>query len=302
MPTWPWGGLVLAAMATNLKRSSERPAVRARWQRQGVCSVAIRARWPVGRTTICSATPPRGAMPTWSSSVWHLKKRDDNGCAALYQAVAHAQAQALALLLARGATVKGCPKPILSVWQLNGQLICVEALIKAGAPIVSASEYGLSALLCAAGKGHVEIVKYLLGKGTSVNVEIKSGATPLMVAFLRGQRACVYRPCWRPVPRLNMRPAKTTCRRLTCCCRTAKHWKVHATEQNQSSLCSRTGQKNFWHAKVTNNLPAQTNKQTACQSWRPSCQQPASRCPNTQAKEQTVNTIDHRNFTLWLSP
>jgi len=68
----------------------------------------------------------------------------------------------------------------------NGHLEIVNALLTNGASVDIARWNGVTALMIAAGKGDLEIVEALLGKGASVNAACDDGETALYIAAQKG--------------------------------------------------------------------------------------------------------------------
>ncbi len=59
-------------------------------------------------------------------------------------------------------------------------------LLERGADVNSKDWYGQTALVCAALKGHREVVKILLANGADVNARTRKGFTPLSLATEQG--------------------------------------------------------------------------------------------------------------------
>lgn len=76
---------------------------------------------------------------------------------------------------------------------LDGKLEQVKTLIeKEGVDInVRESKIGATALMIASGKGHLEVVQYLINKGADINAKVDSGRTALMMASQMGHLGVV---------------------------------------------------------------------------------------------------------------
>ena len=72
------------------------------------------------------------------------------------------------------------------------QFPIVEKLLEAGADLNTGSgTHGATPLMCAAGLGHVNVVRCLLSRGADVNAKDSKGATALLKAAALGNRECV---------------------------------------------------------------------------------------------------------------
>jgi ankyrin repeat protein len=60
-------------------------------------------------------------------------------------------------------------------------------LLKAGAKVDTANEYGITALALAATNGNVRVIRLLLDAGADVFGSVRSGETPLMLAARSGK-------------------------------------------------------------------------------------------------------------------
>ena len=68
----------------------------------------------------------------------------------------------------------------------KGDLFAVQLFIDAGMAIHARTDQGETALMVAAGEGHVEMVQLLVDNGTDINAQTGSGRTALMVAAGEG--------------------------------------------------------------------------------------------------------------------
>ena len=62
---------------------------------------------------------------------------------------------------------------------MYGHLEIVKFLLEKGASIDSKNDYGSTPLHLASMKGHLEIVKLLLGEGANIDAKDENGSTPL---------------------------------------------------------------------------------------------------------------------------
>ncbi|MYF90760.1 MAG: ankyrin repeat domain-containing protein [Gemmatimonadetes bacterium] len=68
----------------------------------------------------------------------------------------------------------------------KGDLFAVQLFMDAGMAIHARTDHGETALMVAAGEGHVEMVQLLVDNGTDINAQTGSGRTALMVAAGEG--------------------------------------------------------------------------------------------------------------------
>jgi ankyrin repeat protein/WD40 repeat protein len=68
----------------------------------------------------------------------------------------------------------------------NGDLPKAEAALKAGADVNAKTDYGITALMWASDKGHLETVKWLTANKADVNAKTKDGKTALIMASEEG--------------------------------------------------------------------------------------------------------------------
>jgi len=80
-----------------------------------------------------------------------------------------------------------------SLWDAakDGDLLLVQALVKAGKEVDGRDEHGQTGLWWAARKGEDALCRYLVGQGASVNKGNKRGNTPMHIAGRNGHLACL---------------------------------------------------------------------------------------------------------------
>ena len=109
---------------------------------------------------------------------------------ALFESVVHGVTQNVEVFLKRGADpnlrlIYGMP--LIAFCASLGRNEAVRVLLDAGADINAGTpSLGFNALLSAADKGNLALVRLLIGHGADIEARISSGATPLMLAARNG--------------------------------------------------------------------------------------------------------------------
>ena len=150
---------------------------------------------PLQNTTATSRTDYLQCLRLVINGGADLDATDRQGDCALYYCAEQGDFEALSLLLAHGAKTDGWrsyKNDPLRAASFRGHLGCIQALMAAGCPVATGRQHGYSALNDAAQNGHVEILQHFLQQGLSANAEsTPSGATPLLVAALKGRLTCM---------------------------------------------------------------------------------------------------------------
>lgn len=76
---------------------------------------------------------------------------------------------------------------LLVEWTKVGDALAVQRMVERGACVEAAAEDGTTALMIAAGEGHLEVVRVLLNHNARVNAANEAGDTPLHCAVLQNQ-------------------------------------------------------------------------------------------------------------------
>ena len=125
---------------------------------------------------------------------------DREGIPAVAIAASRGWAEGVAALLAagvdptqhvRGREPKSYRGPLLNLPAANGSLETARVLIAAGAALEATDQTGLTALMCAAYRGHEPIVKLLIEAGASLEARDQDGYTALMFSANAGWASVV---------------------------------------------------------------------------------------------------------------
>lgn len=126
----------------------------------------------------------------WIAVAWRLWRNPDR---MLVAAAAGGYPRLIVWSLQHGAHVNGNGELVSPLmYALNGnQLVSVETLVRSGADVNHRDKSGRTALMSAAGRGHVQIVQYLCEAGADVKLNSDDGGTALNEAADFGQTAVV---------------------------------------------------------------------------------------------------------------
>lgn len=150
----------------------------------------IQARDEAGRTALhhaaLSSEPSVLAMLLDAGA--QVDAVDDEGYTPLAWACAHGNLAATRLLLSHRASASGAGRvpPLCAAAAATDDLpVMIDVLLRARAPVDATDEQGRSALHHAAGNGHAQAAKSLIGAGARVDTRDHDGQSPLQVACRR---------------------------------------------------------------------------------------------------------------------
>ena len=120
----------------------------------------------------------------------------------IFKSAGHGELQKVVKWLRKGGPVDAlCPTPspdgqttavgLLHIAAANGQLEMVRVLLKRGASVDLQGSLGTTALMNAAYRGHLSILLFLLHHSANPNLQSGDSFTALMMAAGEGQEACV---------------------------------------------------------------------------------------------------------------
>lgn len=130
----------------------------------------------------------------WKSETWNVNHRNDHGESALYLASWRGYDWIVAILLARGASVRasgGIYGNVLQAAAYGGHERVVTMLLESGADVNARGGFHQSALQAAAARGNETVLKILLARGARVNAQGGSYGNALQAAAYGGHEKAV---------------------------------------------------------------------------------------------------------------